>query len=367
MHTFFRPYLFLLSLIAIGAFPTAAFCGAITLSEKPIAVGKMPHSILLSNDKGNAIYVGDRTRYSLCTGAAWFPKDKDHDQYLVTVNLFESTIQTFRFETNSKILEPLDYLTKSNGIKLEKPENATFSHDGKFLAIPSNHEWSQRGVNIYEIDYKKGKINPKPISFVPGYAKECRVHGARFSPDDNYLAYVTTDTVGRICFYRIKKDNKNRFTYKLCQSIKNPCFPLLPKAIDFSPDSEYVAICYCLKATSNHPVDPRGLLEIYKFNKENGTINPSAISSRGELLSAPEDIRFYPDASCILAANQGNDTITINDFNAASGKLGPTYVGVGPKGRLSFPHGISITDDGKYLASSSYGDDKVTVYSITKN
>ena len=33
-----------------------------------------------------------------------------------------------------------------------------------------------------------------------------------------------------------------------------------------------------------------------------------------------------------------------------------------PKAQISYPHGIALSSDNKFLAVSHYGDDKVTIY-----
>ena len=36
-----------------------------------------------------------------------------------------------------------------------------------------------------------------------------------------------------------------------------------------------------------------------------------------------------------------------------------------PEAQLSFPHGLSISPDGKYLAVTNYGDDTVKIYALS--
>ncbi|MBS0628289.1 MAG: hypothetical protein JSS09_08770 [Verrucomicrobia bacterium] len=154
----------------------------------------------------------------------------------------------------------------------------------------------------------------------------------------------------------------------MSQTAQNALEPMAPKGLDFSSDGSYVAICYGNRASSCMS-EASGALIVYKFDKEKGEMDPNPISQIGisDGLFVPEDLCFYPDDSCILVSNQGNDTITLHDFDYKTGEIKNSCLGLkNPEACLSFPHGLSISPDGKYLAVSNYGDNKITIYEVVK-
>ena len=66
-----------------------------------------------------------------------------------------------------------------------------------------------------------------------------------------------------------------------------------------------------------------------------------------------------------VLSDQGHDTLIVYPFDPETGQIDPNYTLIqNPEAQLSFPHGLSISDDGNYLAVSNYGDDKFNLYQI---
>lgn len=344
--------------IVISAIIHSSIRSEIILSSEPTSSCYASKSTKTIKD--NPQFILDRIRSSTCTGVDWFHKG----DRLISINLLQSSFQTYRFNPNTSILSLQPFQNHKYNTKLDNPENLSFSKDGTLLAVSNS---AKGNVTVYNVNTQTSNLDITPIAFI-GTPDDIGIHGVRFSPDGHYLGYVTYDSPGKIKFFRIHKTQENQVPFSLSQSLINSLEPLAPKGLDFSYNGCYVAICYSKRASS-HINENSGLVVIYKFDRELGLMDPNPICQIGieQGLSIPEDLRFYPDDSCLLVSNQGNDTITIHDFDPKTGKIEKSYLGLkNPKACLSFPHGFSISPDGQYLAVSNYGNNKVNIYSITK-
>ncbi|HEX2582618.1 MAG TPA: beta-propeller fold lactonase family protein, partial [Chlamydiales bacterium] len=281
--------------------------------------------------------------------------------HLISANLIEGILHIFRFCSHPPSLQPVEFISPSLGTGVVKPEHLCFSPDGEWLAVANG---TGGKVNFFAVE--ENSVRTKPVAVLQE-AQETKFHSVRFSLDGKHFACATFDNSAKISLFRIQREGKN-LSLIPTQVIPNSFGQLKPKGIAFSPDQRFVAICYSKRAswTPNHNL--QGVVELYRFNADEGVIAPSPLSRIEAGLCVPEDILFDPLQPCLYIANQGNDTITMHPFDLETGFFcGPTQICLkNPEAELSFPHGISISDDGSYLASSNYGDDKITIYRIKR-
>lgn len=327
---------------------------AITFVQEPFAVAYTPNSILANPPPGEERYAGTRMRYSTCTGTAWLPGDR----FLAAVNLITGTVQVYEFNESLRTLTPRKAYDNSDGLALDRPENLSFSNDHTLLAIPNMRSGN---INIYEVgDAAFVEESPGTPFFV---IHDRKAHGARFSPSDDFLAYVSIDDLGAIYVYRVHREELEKPSFELSQAMANAFYPLKPKSIDFSRDGRFVVIGYSEQVSSEQGA-ARAVLASYAFNAAKGRIRPKPISVVSGLLSA-ETVQFYVDSSCVFAVDQVADRITGHDFNVETGTLSGTWEALkSPDAQLNFPHGMNFTSDGRFLSVSNYGEDKVTVYEV---
>lgn len=329
---------------------------AIIIDPIPIAIAYTPNSILENPPPGEIRYAGNRPRYSTCTGTSWF----SDNNYLATVNLITSSIQIYHFDETSHSLIFHQAFDNSHGLNLYRPENLSFSKNCRLLAIPN---MGSGNINIYEVDSTTFITNcPERPSHI---IRDKKVHGAQFSHDGNYLVYVSLEDKGGIYVYKITRDNEGKLRLILSQKMDNYFYPMKPKSIDFTCNDQYVVIAYS-EQLSNRVGTSNAVLASYQFDSNKGKINPIQLSLIKNLLST-ETVIFYPDSSVIFAVDQVEDKITAHDFDIKTGKLGRSWIVLkNPESQLNLPHGLGISSDGRYLAVSHYGDDKVSVYIIKK-
>jgi len=302
--------------------------------------------------------VGNRKRVSTCSGVAWF-----HDNnYLATVNFEGGFICTYRFNKDNNQFIPLQIIHDSNDAKLVGADNIAVSDDGILLAVSINR--SQQ-VNVYSINTETHLIDPVPAAIVKH--KDPAVHGVRFSHDNNYVACTTIRGDNSVTIYKLEKDKENKkVSLALVSNLKNRFKILKPKSLDFTQDDNYVAIVYAANVTTVKNL-VTGLVAIHKFDKNTGIIDEKSISiyrNNREFVGG-EDINFSPDDSCIFISEHARDRILVHEFDKIHGKIGKRIAELkNPEARLSFPHGIKISSDGKYLAVANYGDDKCSIYGV---
>lgn len=347
------------------------------ISSIPSFILSTPNSMLTNPNKPQGLFIGEKQRLATCGGVAW----TKHDKSLLVLNLVSSSLQAYNFDktqstfnqyqiiNNSVSLIHPDMLTSEtqqcnvsnnkNNAVLNLPEMMAISKNGKFLAVTNGRNGT---AVIYAIKQPNNIINPVPASII-----QCQdatnLHGVQFSPDSRYLV-ITDVNAGKVRVYKLFTDNSHNLKATLVQLIANKFAPFKPKGVDFSPSGEYIAISFALNAGSSGNKIKNGFVDIYKFDHNKGLINFTQPVSRIHQ-THPEDVKISPDGSYIAICDQHNNEIVVREFNALKGKIGNTIkVLKNPNSQLSFPHGISISGSGKYLAVSNYGDDKVTIYSI---
>ena len=148
--------------------------------------------------------------------------------------------------------------------------------------------------------------------------------------------------------------------------MENPHAPLKPKSVAFSPDGRFAAIASTLNATlDRNDHRPIGMLAIHRFDAEQGVISGDAVAalrSPDASLSTLEMTAFLPtipgEPYRILAANQGSDVVAVFAFDPEGPRL--VLTGIFLSG-LSFPHGLDVSADGKFVAVTNYGDDTLWI------
>lgn len=326
----------------------------IRITESPIFSIELPLSTTSNiRPEFNLSIKEDKKRYSTCTSASWYGND-----ILMVSNLFDRSIYVYKINQNdAEIIQIIDNL---NG----NPELDDVSKDKKYYAvslydhIPKKESIAK--INLYSI-LENGRLSL--IKTIPGVNGEYNTHGVRFSPDVNLLAFTTINRPGYINIYK-KIDNIDDF--EPCFSLENALYPLKPKGIDFSPDSQFLAAVYSLRASTITDNKIAGIA-IYKLNSKNGSIDPNPVYISKDLdLCVPENVVFYPNGLYLFISNQGNDAIVVYKFNPQTGQiLNQEFKLSNPKAQLSFPHGFSISPNGKYLSVCNYGTNKVNIYEIS--
>lgn len=165
----------------------------------------------------------------------------------------------------------------------------TISSDGKLLAVSNSGTGK---ICLFQIDSQNSLLNPSPIAFVK--AGDQGLHGIRFSPDGNYLDYVTYDGLGKVRIFKVTASITGPVSVDLVETMDSAFENLAPKGIDFSHDMRYVAICYSTKIGSDWN-GPSGKLAIFKFDSKTGKLDQTPICEIevDDCLSTPEDFLFF--------------------------------------------------------------------------
>lgn len=322
------------------------------VESKPICSVYTPNSILQKKEQYVPYFIGGRSRYATCTGAAWF-----HENYFAVLNLYGANIRTYKWDAVCNRCTMVQEVNNKDGMRLFQPENLTVSPDGRLLAV-CNAQTSN--IELHTIDVDTHLIDPKAIFSLNASGL---VHNVRFTSDGKYFAYVTFNNNEEIAICEVHNDKKCNLT-RVYQQINQ--FPnMRAKGINFTKNNRFAAVCYANCATGQSGTINKGLVVVYAFDNSNGTLSdPICIINTPEL-GGPEDIALLYDDHAIIVSNQANDTLVILPFNPETGQIGEGDVVLqNPQSQLSFPHGMSVSQDGKYLVVTNYGDDKFNIYRI---
>jgi 6-phosphogluconolactonase (cycloisomerase 2 family) len=340
--------LFLCGMIALF-FPLLS-----TLFPLPLCSIYTPNSILAHQEDYKPLYVGLRQRYGTCTGAAWF-----HEYYLAVLNLLGKKIIVYKFNPVLLTFTALQEINNLQGANLCNSENLVASPDGTLLAVCSDKP--SAGITLYAIDQETHRINPLPLLFVP--ARQL-IHNVRFSHDGAYLATVGWDNKAAVCIYQVLKEDNNVRLKKVYQKAHIPS--LKPKGIYFSHNNKFVIICYSTPLSATPAFTSRSKIEIYPFNYSEGSLaNMICNITNEEGSESFEDLALINNDTTLVLSNQMNDSLVMYPFNPHTGQLDnhPQLI-QNPQAQLSFPHGLALSPNGKYLVVTNYGDDKCNLYQI---
>jgi 6-phosphogluconolactonase (cycloisomerase 2 family) len=332
-----------------------------TVSQKPVAVVYTPNSILSHSEVPfrSLKMPNNRSRYSTCTDVAWI----NNNRHLAVLNLANESLQIYEFNNKNYSLKLIQNLDNQDGMQFHEPDKFSFSPNGLFLANTNNKK-GYFSANLYQIDPQTQMISPNPIQVVK-HAGD-RFHGIRFSTNSKYLICTTIGNPGNILVYKLENRKNGSAYLKFMHEMKNPYFPLKPKSINFSKDGSLMVACFSGNAGRLSSL-PEGALAIYNFDNNTGKIDTKPVC---ELKGRPEisftdDVSFSQDemSSFIVLPSQLNDSLVIYPFDVKKKQVDMEYVTISnPKAQISYPHGIALSSDNKFLAVSHYGDDKVTIY-----
>ncbi|MBI5273923.1 MAG: beta-propeller fold lactonase family protein [Chlamydiales bacterium] len=329
---------------------------SLSISRQPVCEMSTPNSLYSSNTF-QSFYVGSQQRFSTCSGVAWAPDQ----EYLATVNFEAGAICLYKFNQKTSQCSLFQVVYGGKAATLYSGENLSFSPDGALLAVSVNHS---RAINIYKVNSKTHHIDTNPTTVI--ISKNPNVHGVRFSNQTNYLALTTVRGDSAVALYKRKKRN-NKTEFDFISELKSEFAPLKAKSIDFTKDDNYAAVIYAVNVTKT-PSSPDGLIAIYKFDRERGILGPEPtfIYHNPEEFNGGEDIRFYKDDSCIFVSDHVHHKIRVYAFDKENGTIGEKVFEIeNPDARLSFPHGIGLSPDGKYIGVANYGNDNFSIYKIT--
>ncbi len=323
------------------------FLLAFAISSEPICEVVTPESVFPPERNCETCFVGEIARNSTCSGISWF----HGDEYIATVHFEAGSLCTY--QVNRAATQCILRQTILLDQELVSGDHLTMNSEGNWMAVTVNH---RQQIHLFRVDRMTHRIDPEPAYSIRN--KDPNVHGVRFSRNGQFLLTTAIRGRGRIAVYQLDS-SMAPISY-----LHNKYHPLKPKSLDFSHDDEYLAVVYAANVTKV-PIALDGLIAIYRFDK--GRIDPEPISTYiDEDFKGGEDIRFYPDDSALFVSDHGQNRILVYRFH--NGKIGGKIAQLeNPTSRLSFPHGIAVSENGKFLAVTNYGHDNFAIYSISSD
>lgn len=346
----------LLSVALFVLLQIITFLGAFSIDETPVCSIYTPNSILNRKKDFYTWSLGSRERYSTCSGVTWF-----HDCYLAVLNLFGRKIDTYKFDVTTMTVEHLQEINNELGARFTSSENLVVSPDESLLAVCS--DGPEAGVKIYSVDLKTHRIDPKPACII---STNDMIHSVRFTPDGQYLLVAGFCYDEAVVVYKVIKTPTTIECKRVYQQ-PGKSKQLKAKGINVTRDGRFVIVVYCVCVGDSSSISHKWLLEVYTFDSVSGRIGSCVDSSQeGNPSSIFEDVVFIDNDRMFILSDQCNDFLSIYAFDPKLGKIGSSpQIFHGDKTGLSFPHGIGVSSDGKFLAVTNYGDDKLNVYRLS--
>ena len=332
----------------------------IRVSPKPVACSNRTSSLisrlkmLVRNPPRSMGRDANNTRYATCGGAVWLD-----DDCIATVSLLTDTVQVYRWNRDRYRLRRIQHFPFHDD--LDRPENLDFSPSLKVVAISN---YGANRLSLFKIAEETGKLDAHPFLTL-SIKHDLNTHGIGFSPSGRFLCYTTIGKPGVTGVFKLDKDEGGRITGTEVDVLHNALWPQVPKGVAVSPCEQFIAICFGPNAGAVLE-DVKGTVAIYRFHQD-GKIDRDPISAKSEELGlqCAEDIKFARDGSFISITDQVNNEVLFVPFDPPTGQLSDQISRLSnPTAELDFPHGVSFSPNGKYMATTNYGSDNVLIYAL---
>jgi hypothetical protein len=296
--------------------------------------------------------VGGRERIAACSGVAWLT-----DRHLAAVNLYGSHLRIYRFEPPREGAAARLDLMHELWETVSCPEHVAAAPDGSMLAVTHSRSDSH-GLSLHEVD---------PDTRMPRPAREMMrlgraYHGVAFAPDGRHLVFTEIASPG---FVEVAETATGECVCRL----ENPLAPHKPKGVAFTPDGRYLFISFGPNASVGaSEAAAGGALAVHRFDVLSGSIAPRPLATWravGEAVGGFDDCAVLPSPARrtirVLAVDQVGDRVLALDFDTRRRTFAPAVTFV--EG-LSFPHAVTVSGDGRFVATANYGDDTVRIEEV---
>ena len=296
-----------------------------------------------------ARYVDGRPRLATCSSVAWF-----NGYHLAVVNLFGGTLRVYRFHSGAS-----SRLQMLHEIEVPHPESVAVSPNGRLMAI-AHAGIGGGGLSLLPFDQRGRAPSAAQGETIRQAAAGTQFHGVSFSRDSRHLAFTEIGVPGYVEVVRLE----GAAPVTTCV-VRNHRPDVTAKSVAFSPDGRFAALA--LAPTSQARAQggqPSGVLAVHRYDAGRGVIADAPtveLTVGGAELRNLETCAFVPSVggmARILATNQGEDMVSAFAFDPVSGML--RFEGV-VAGNLSFPHGVDVSADGRFVAITTYGDDSLHI------
>ncbi len=299
------------------------------------------------------IFVENRMRHSTCSATVWFD-----NKTVFTTNFFGGFICSHNFDTTTRSCNLNQVVAALEIDGLKTSESLALSPDKELLAVT---QFRPIALRLFKVNKDTGEIDSTPTASF--FKNEGGFHGVKFSNNGKFLATTRIWADNAVHIYEVVKSPTVALTPIF--RLKTPDTTVYsPKSIAFTKDDNYIAIAYSSQATKK-PSPQHTYISVHSFNATTGIIDEEPICTLQDhdAFINIEDIIFDQKDESIIFTNQGNDAVLCYTFDKATGKIGNKKFSLnGKQSKLSFPHGVGMSPDGKHLSVSNYGTDSFCIY-----
>lgn len=335
-----------------------------TQMAAPFLSHEIPNSLLKDSALEAELYAGKRKRISTCSGVAWIPKT---DRF-VTINMHNSVLNGFALDTSggsasSDKLVHLWELDSKESMGLHRTENIAFSSSLRLMALSNTGTGLVQFFDTSEISNERLATDLEPI-FTLGDFPDRSLHGISFDSSGELLC-VTTTAPGSTNVYKVERTRESGLHVNLLQRLSNPRTPLRPKDARFSPCGRWVAIGYTMRI-GTQVGRSTGSISIHAWDEVQAKVVEAPVDEFRRLNNV-ETLAWTHDG-VIYATDQLSDQITMHQLDLTTGSFVRHGIFSGGKtGRLSLPHGICLSPDDRFLVTTNYGTDSVSVFDLNSH
>lgn len=238
------------------------------------------------------------------------------------------------------------------------PQHAIYSKDGNSIVVAN---WSTQCFYVHTLG-QNDLFHETPDTVFPFFPESTnyRPHGITFSQDGEYIVVAfgaSSDQPKAIGLYKVHNWGTPSAFIELKHLLNSKIISKgIPKGVTFTPDGSCLVVTF---ADTNSFV----IYEIDWVNERIVSSPKQVIQTSASKISRPEDIKISINGDYAAVSNSDQNTITFYPFdqtNNAFNIITPEYTLKNPQAKLSFPHGLAFSPDGKYLVVTQFGPVKFT-------
>jgi 6-phosphogluconolactonase (cycloisomerase 2 family) len=242
----------------------------------------------------------------------------------------------------------LDSYTLVNTVSTgERPYSITYSHNGRFAAVPNS---IGNSVSVYLVD-----CDTQAFSHIQTVRTGNSPLSVAYSPSDEFAAVANSDTNLPNSSITVYKVDSKTGIWSHIQTIRNATNPevLGPTTIKYSPNGRFVAV-------ANQ--GGLGNVSLYRVHPITGTLT-HAFTTTFTGIEGPSVLDFSPDGNFLSVTLIFASQLITYEVDQITGDL--TQVGAAVATGAS-PWGITYQHDGNFAAVANNGDNNVSVYRVNK-
>ena len=331
-------------------------CDAQTISFSKDPVVTIHSQPAKYDPKIKPLFIGGVSRLATYSGCAF----SHQSNLMAVVNLAAHTLEIYTWDPILHHAVLVNRVSRDDGLKLDQPVDVTFSSNDRLLFIANLGNGTVHAYAFdpmtYAIDLNPIQVIRNPIDSFPHQVE------AFLWNDEEYLGFVCGHPTSVLKIYKISSSSS---LLRLDREINFKIDPKLKiKAFGFSPDRQYLVLAFGEGAKSYASKIEQSEIQIFRVDKMMKIASSPMVHIKTK--GGYENLVFLKEDTFVISDQVLNQVI-IYEINGEKKSLQQIGRIDANAGHLSFPHGMGVSHDGKFLAITNHGSETTVIYEVIRH